>query len=122
MDPKFISQFGAPAEDRLFLLPLRLKDKIAALVYADAGTDSSGKMDTAALEVLVAATSAWLEVASLRKQAAKEGPAEARARKVRPRRCKPFHLSLIPLPPTLPNMSQAAPVEVEEPAIAVASV
>src|SRR5271170_2201327 len=77
MDPKFISQFGAPAEDRLFLLPLRLKDKIAALVYADAGTDSSGKMDTAALELLVAATSAWLEVASLRKQAAKEGPAEA---------------------------------------------
>jgi hypothetical protein len=34
-------------------------------------------MDTAALELLVRATSAWLEVASLRKQALKEETAEA---------------------------------------------
>jgi hypothetical protein len=34
-------------------------------------------MDGAALEVLVAATSAWLEVTSLRKQALKEGTADA---------------------------------------------
>lgn len=79
MDPRFISQFGAPAEDSLLLLPLRLKDKVAALVYCDAGTAGGGKMEAAALELLVAATSAWLEVASLRKQALKEGAAEAGA-------------------------------------------
>jgi hypothetical protein len=79
MDPQFISQFGAPAEDHVLLLPLRLKDKVAALVYADAGTGAGGKMDAAALELLVSATSAWLEVASLRKQAAKEGAADAGA-------------------------------------------
>ena len=84
MDPRFISQFGAPAEDSVLLLPLRLKDKVAALVYCDAGTGGGGKMEAAALELLVAATSAWLEVASLRKQALKEGSAEAgRRRKVR---------------------------------------
>jgi hypothetical protein len=77
MDPKFISQFGAPAEDQVLLLPLHLKDKVAALVYADAGTGPGGKMDAAAFELIVAATSAWLEVASLRKQALKEGAAEA---------------------------------------------
>jgi hypothetical protein len=77
MDPKFISQFGAPAEDQMFLLPLRLKDKVAALVYADGGTGPGGKLDTASLELLVSATSAWLEVASLRKQASKEGAADA---------------------------------------------
>ena len=77
MDPRFISQFGAPAEDQVLLLPLRLKDKVAALVYADAGTRAGGNMDAAALELLVSATSAWLEVASLRKQAAKEGATEA---------------------------------------------
>jgi len=77
MDPKFMSQFGAPAEDLVFLFPLLLKDKIAALVYADGGSDSGARMDAAALELLVAATSAWLEVASLRKQAGKEGPAES---------------------------------------------
>ena len=79
MDPRFISQFGAPAEDRILLLPLHLKDKVAALVYADAGTGAGGKLDAAALELLVSATGAWLEVASLRKQALKEGAAEAGA-------------------------------------------
>jgi hypothetical protein len=76
MDTRFISQFGAPAEDQVLLMPLHLKDKVAALVYADAGTRAGGKMDAAALELLVSATSAWLEVASLRKQALKEGATE----------------------------------------------
>jgi len=77
MDPKFISQFGAPVEDKILLLPLHLKDKVAAVVYADTGTDSGGKLDVSALELLVTAASAWLEVASLRKQAAKEATSEA---------------------------------------------
>ncbi len=76
MDPSFISRFGAPSRDQVLLLPLHLKDKVAALVYADGGMDGAGVLDAAALELLVAATSAWLEVASLRKQAAKEGTAE----------------------------------------------
>jgi hypothetical protein len=79
MDPKFISRFGAPSQDQILLLPLHLKDKVAALVYADGGMDGGGVIDTPALELLVAATSAWLEVASLRKQAAKEGTAESAA-------------------------------------------
>jgi hypothetical protein len=77
LDSEFVSKFGAPGNDQALLLPLLLKDKVAALLYADAGTDASGKMDTAALEVLVTSTSAWLEVASLRKQAQKDGGAEA---------------------------------------------
>ena len=78
MDPKFLSQFGAPAADEVILLPLHFKDKIAALVYADSGHEAGGNLDTAALELLVAATGAWLEVALLRKQALKEsGGAEA---------------------------------------------
>jgi hypothetical protein len=77
MDPKFISRFGAPSQDQVLLLPLHLKDKVAALVYADGGMDGGGKMDAPALELLVAATSAWLEVASLRKQAAKEATADS---------------------------------------------
>lgn len=79
VDPKFVSRFGAPAEDHALLLPLLLKDRVAALVYADAGTEAGGKMESAALELLVVSASAWLEVAALRKQAQKEGPAETRA-------------------------------------------
>lgn len=77
MDPHFVTQFAAPADDHVLMIPLRLKDKVAALVYADAGAEAGGKMDSEALELLVASTSAWLEVVSLRKQAQKEGVAEA---------------------------------------------
>jgi hypothetical protein len=76
MDPQFVSRFGAPGQDEIFVLPLLLKEKVAALVYTDRGTDAGGQLDTAALELLVIASSAWLEVASLRKQAHREGGAE----------------------------------------------
>jgi hypothetical protein len=76
LDSKFVSRFGAPVDDQVLLLPLLLKDKLAALVYADAGSHAGSGMDPAALELLVTATSAWLEVASLRKQAQKEGTPE----------------------------------------------
>jgi hypothetical protein len=53
-----------------------LKEKVAALVYADAGTEAGGKLDRASLELLVLTTSAWLEVVSLRKQSVKDGSAD----------------------------------------------
>jgi hypothetical protein len=77
VDPAFISSFGASTDRRVLILPLLLKDKVAALVFSDAGADEPGKIDTNALEILVAATSAWLEVASLRKQTQKEGLADS---------------------------------------------
>ena len=68
MDRRFVKQFGGPENEQILILPLVLKDKIAALLYADGGAD--GLLDAPSLEVLVMATGAWLEVASLRKQAA----------------------------------------------------
>ena len=76
MDSQFSSRFGAPADGRVMLLPLLLKEKVAALVYADAGADANGHMDASALELLVLVTSAWLEVAASRKQTQKD-PATA---------------------------------------------
>jgi hypothetical protein len=75
MDPRFVEHFGRPAQEQVLILPLALKDKVAALVYADGG--EGGKLDSDALQLLVMATSAWLEVISLRKQAAKEDGAAA---------------------------------------------
>jgi hypothetical protein len=68
MGSQFVEHFGRPANEQVLVLPLALKEKLAALVYADGG--DSGKLDPDALELLVLATSAWLEVTSLRKQAA----------------------------------------------------
>ena len=70
MDARFVDRFGGPANEQVLVLPLVLKDKVAALLYADGG--AGGAMEPPSLEVLVLATSAWLEVASLRKQAQKE--------------------------------------------------
>ncbi len=81
IDPEFVAKFGAPADDHVLVLPLLLKEKVAALVYADAGADGGGKLDASAVELLVLATSAWLEVASLRKQAHKEESTEAAGEK-----------------------------------------
>jgi hypothetical protein len=71
-DPRFLDEFGAPASGEIRLLPLVLKEKVAALVYADAGTEVAGRLDAGSLELLVLAAGAWLEVNSLRKQARKE--------------------------------------------------
>ncbi len=67
MGAPFADHFGRPANEQVLVLPLALKDKVAALVYADG--DDSNKLDQAALELLVISTGAWLEVTSLRKQA-----------------------------------------------------
>jgi hypothetical protein len=74
-DEEFIGKFGAPSDPTAAVLPLLLKDKISALVYADSGSGSN--FDTAALDVLVRATSAWLEVISQRRQAQKDGNGDA---------------------------------------------
>jgi hypothetical protein len=77
MGRKFVEQFGAPHNEQVLVLPLLLKDKVAGLVYADGG--ATGVLESASLEVLVMATSAWLEVVSLRKQAQQRETAEAAA-------------------------------------------
>jgi hypothetical protein len=70
-DARFIEQFGTASNVRL--MPLILKDKVAALVYADGGVEDKS-VDAGSLDVLVLATGSWLEVNALRKQSQK-GPA-----------------------------------------------
>lgn len=72
LEPKFATRFGAPADDHCILLPLLMRDKVAALLYADAGNGKGGVLDLPSLELLVLSTGTWLEVVSLRKAAPKE--------------------------------------------------
>jgi len=77
MDRRFVKQFGGPENEQLVVMPLVLKDKVAALLYADGG--ATNQLDASSLEVLVMATSAWLEVTSLRKQQAQRDMESATA-------------------------------------------
>ncbi len=74
-DQAFLSKVGKPGGTHAVVLPLLLKDKISALVYADEGDGS--RLDGDALEVLVRATGAWLEVISQRKLAGREVTSES---------------------------------------------
>ena len=72
LDSRFLQEVGTPASGEGRILPLILKDKVAALIYADSGTGAACLLDAGSLELLVLSASAWLEVNSLRKQAHKE--------------------------------------------------
>ena len=67
-DSVFVSTYGAPADgSNALVLPLMVRDKVAALVYADAGTNPGGKLDASALECLVRFAGLWLEIVAVRK-------------------------------------------------------
>lgn len=87
-DRSFIKKFGPPSDGRAVVLPLLLRDKVSALVYADAGDGSN--LDADALDVLVRATGTWLEVISQRRQAQKDGSEAAELSHAAPSANDPF--------------------------------
>ena len=67
-DSAFVAAMGAPAEGaNVVVLPLVVREKVAALVYADIGATLGGKLDPSGLEALVRCTSLWIEVVAARK-------------------------------------------------------
>ena len=71
MDARFLSAFGAPVNGECHLLPLFLKDKVAAVLYADAGT-ANASCERAGLDLLARFTSVWLDAQAGRKAAHEE--------------------------------------------------
>ncbi len=65
-DAAFLAKVGHAAGGNAILLPLVLRDKVSALVYADCGLEG-GRLDVAALKLLVRSAGMWLEVLTLRK-------------------------------------------------------
>lgn len=66
-DAGFIAAVKAPAENNCLVLPLVVKDKAAAVIYADGGTAPGGQLDASALQTLTRFAAIWLEVSALRK-------------------------------------------------------
>src|SRR5581483_8119214 len=65
-DAGFISAVKEPAENGCLVLPLVVKDKTAAAIYADGGTAPGGQLDASALQTLTRFAAIWLEVSALR--------------------------------------------------------
>jgi hypothetical protein len=66
-DAGFINALKSPAGNQCMVLPLVVKDKVAAVIYADAGTVSGGTLDASGLQALTRFAAIWLELAALRK-------------------------------------------------------
>jgi hypothetical protein len=81
-DSGFTASMKAPAENECLVLPLVVKDKVAAVIYADGGTAPGGTLDASGLQALTRFAGIWLELAALRKAggtAAEEAPSAAAA-------------------------------------------
>jgi hypothetical protein len=66
-DAGFVKSMKAPADGQCLVLPLVVKDKVAAMIYADAGTVPGGMVDSSGLQALTRFAAIWLELAALRK-------------------------------------------------------
>jgi len=65
-DSGFISTVKAPAENHCLVLPLVVKEKVAAVIYADGGL-APGAVDASGLQSLARFAALWLELAAVRK-------------------------------------------------------
>ncbi|MGH9567212.1 MAG: hypothetical protein ACRD4I_14595, partial [Candidatus Angelobacter sp.] len=64
-DKAIIARLKTPAHDKCILVPLVVKDKVAALLYVDGGVNSP--VDGPALDTLSRFAGLWLEVNALRR-------------------------------------------------------
>jgi hypothetical protein len=126
-DNAFISTHGNPVDGNACVLPIVVREKVAAVVYVDAGTDLDGNSDQSALQLLVRSAASWLELMSLRKIAGGGGaeapePVMAAAAAASPV-AAPAAATPAPVAATPAPVAAPAPVEVPAPApVAVAAV
>ncbi|HEY2914331.1 MAG TPA: hypothetical protein VGK21_13295, partial [Candidatus Angelobacter sp.] len=76
-DAGFVRSMKAPADGQCLVLPLVVKDKVAAVIYADAGTVPGGALDSSGLQALTRFAAVWLELAALRKVGGSSATEEA---------------------------------------------
>jgi len=95
---QLLSRIGNVLPSNIFATPLILRDRIAAVVYADSGDGSDQLQDSEALEILTAYASKLLDALSAQKSPAKTGE----------------HLPPPAAPPPAPAASPAVPVQGED--------
>ena len=66
-DSGFVSALAPPVDGKCVVMPLVVKEKVAALIYADVGKFPDNTVDLSALTVLCRFTAVWLELLALRK-------------------------------------------------------
>lgn len=135
------TRLGVAAGDRAVLIPMVIKDKVAAAVFIDAVGDDASKFDTNALELLVFTTGLLVDTLAIRKKipspslqeeggaaapspsASAPAPAPAPAPKPAPAPAPPVAAASrpAPAPPAAPAPAPAPPRPAPPPAPAAPS-
>jgi hypothetical protein len=123
-DAKFISTFGEPlVGTNAIVLPLVLRDKVAALIYADGG--AIGKMDPSALECLTRGAGLWLEIVAARKSGTPISAVEPEPDRTGTQRVAampdPAPAPVVEPPPPPPPQVMAVPQPAPAPVAAIAT-
>lgn len=66
-DYKMAAGFGIPRGADCAIMPLIIRDRVAALLYAEGAREGSAAPDVAAIEILVRTAGLWIELQALRK-------------------------------------------------------
>ena len=72
-----LGQYGAPRAEHAVTIPLTVRGKAAAVLYADCGTEHGSSINTEALEALLHVTSLVVELLPVRRSAAATSEAQA---------------------------------------------
>ncbi|MDP9360935.1 MAG: hypothetical protein M3P29_05720, partial [Acidobacteriota bacterium] len=124
------TRLGVAASSRAILVPMVIKDKVAAAVYVDATADDTAKLDPASIELLVFTTGLLIDTLAIRKKtpspslndpesaAAAEAPHTAPTAPPRPAAPAPAAAPRPAAPPPAPRPSP--PVAEESPDATVA--
>lgn len=77
-DAEFLDIIGTPLSGQCVLLPLIVRERLAAVIYADAG-QSGGSVESICMDVLVRSAGLWVEVVAMRKAIAGRNAAASAA-------------------------------------------
>jgi len=78
-DGGFLAAIGTSVDGNCVVLPLLVKEKVAAVIYADSGPVSDVTVDVSALTVMCRFAALWLELTALRKAGVTAPAEEAQA-------------------------------------------
>src|SRR5215510_7034965 len=88
-DGGFLAAIGASVDGNCVVLPLLVKEKVAAVIYADSGPVSDVTVDVSALTVMCRFAALWLELTALRKAGVTAPAEEAQAAMTSPSAAAP---------------------------------
>lgn len=113
------SRFGVGAPARAVLVPMVIKDKVAAAVYVDAIKEDAAKIDRASIEILVYATGLLVDTLAIRKKIPSPSLSEESQA---PQQQQPSRPRPAPVPaPAVPAGPAPAPRPIQMPAVPAAA-